>query len=453
MKSILSIALVAISYFASAQSGDAGQTTTILTNATVIDGTGKPAMPNTAIIIKGDKIVSVTRGKIAVPGGAIQIDMTGKYILPSLIDCHSHVGNLKGTTTTGDNYTPENVRHQLLRFQDYGVSAILSMGTEQSIGVALRDSSLAGKIPGAAFYSALFGFGVKGAMPPESMGMTHVYRPQSAQEAAGMVQQLARYHPQVVKIWVDDFYGQYKKDQVMQPAVYTAIIREAHKHGLRVAAHLYYLSDARRLIDAGIDIIAHSIRDSVIDDALVAKMKKKKITYIPTLSLDDFAYAYEGTPDWLNDPFFQNALEPGVYDMITSASYKEKIGKSSVTAQEKEALPKALANLLKIYQAGIPVALGTDAGASPIRAQGFAEHMEMALMVQAGLTPMQVLQISTHNGAVLLHIDKDKGTLEPGKKADLLILEKDPLQDIRNTRTIYAVWKGGVKVSDGPVSH
>jgi imidazolonepropionase-like amidohydrolase len=447
MKSLL----IAILWLTAAATAASAQVT-VLTNATIIDGTGRPPQPNMTVVIDGGRIIRLLPGKVVTRQGAIRIDMTGKYLMPSIIDCHTHVGNLKGTTTSGDNYTPENVRRQLQKFQDFGIADILSMGTEQPIGVSIRDSSKAGQIPGATFYSAIYGFGVKGAMPPEAMGFTHIYRPSTPEEATAMVDQLAPLHPDVVKMWVDDFYGQYKQEQIMKPEIYTAIIKEAHAHGIRAAAHLYHLSDAHRLVDAGLDIMAHSIRDAEIDDSLVVEMKRHRVAYIPTLSLDEFAFAYEDDPAWLADPRFKASLEPGVYDMITSAAYKDKISKSAVTPQEKMALPIALKNLLKLYHAGILIALGTDAGASPIRAQGFAEHMEMALMARSGLTPLEVIRIATLNGAQLLGIDADQGSLEKGKKADFIVLDKDPLTDIHNTLSITAVWKDGVKVSDGPLT-
>src|SRR5260221_12083349 len=117
------------------------------------------------------------------------------------------------------------------------------------------------------------------------MGMTHVYRPETPVEAASQVQELVAFRPDIVKIWVDDFFGQFRKDQIMKPEIYTAIIKEAHKHNIRVAAHLYHVSDAYNLVEAGLDIIAHSIRDAEIDDFLLQEIKNKKVTYIPTLSL------------------------------------------------------------------------------------------------------------------------------------------------------------------------
>ena len=428
----------------------AAQQTTILTNTTIIDGTGSAPQPHMAMIIQNGRIAKITRGKLAVPNGAVQIDMTGKYLMPQLISCHSHVGNLKDTLATSDNYTRENVLRQLRQYEDYGVGAILSMGTEQPIGISIREDSRAGLIPGATFYSAIFGFGVKGAMPPEAAGFSAIYRPETPEDAAKEVDELATWRPDVIKIWVDNYYGQFQTS--MKEEVYAAIIRQAHKHGIRVAAHLYHLSDARKLVAAGIDIMAHSIRDGEIDDSLIEAMKTKHVASIPTLSLDEFATAYLDDPQWINDPFFRNSLEPGVYTMITSPAYKEKIKKSPVTPQEQAALKYALINLRKLFRAGILVAMGTDSGATPIRAQGFSEHLELELMVQAGLTPLEAIKVATDNSARLLGIAADRGTLETGRRASFLVLDKDPTADIRNTRTLSAVWSDGVKVSDGPLA-
>ena len=236
----------------------------------------------------------------------------------------------------------------------------------------------------------------------------------------------------------------------MKPEIYTAIIQEAHRQGLRVASHVFYLEDAKKLVPLGLDIVAHSIRDAEVNDAFLAEMKKRKVAYIPTLSLDEFAFAYQNDPEWLNSPFFQAALEPGVLQMVSSAEYKEKVRKNPNTAKEVSALQVALKNVKKIHDAGIMVALGTDSGAQPIRVQGFSEHNELELLVKAGLTPLQAITVGTKNAATLLKINNQYGTLEPGKKANFIVLEKNPAENILNTRTIVAVWKNGQKVSDGP---
>ena len=424
------------------------QQVTALKNVNLIDGTGSPAQHNKTVIIAGDRIRSISAGTVRMPAGAKVVDMQGRTIMPLMINTHGHLGLVNGTSQSVANQTDANFRHQLLRYQEYGVGAVLSMGTDGQKFADIREASRRGTLPGADVYTAGIGFGAKDGVPPASMGFTDVFRPTSPDEARKEVDQQAPLKPDFVKIWVDEFWGQYPK---MPPEIYQAIIDEAHKNGLRVAAHLYHLDDARALVADGVDVIAHSIRDGEVDNALISEMKSHHVAYIPTLSLDDFAFAYGGSPAWINDPFFRAALDPGVLEMITSPEYKAKTRANKVAALETAALPVAMSNLKKIYDAGILVALGTDSGATPVRVQGFAEHMELVLMVQAGLTPLQAISVATKNAAQLLRISDNYGTLEPGKKANFIVLEKDPSQDIRNTQTIRAVWKNGAKVSDGPL--
>lgn len=177
------------------------------------------------------------------------------------------------------------------------------------------------------------------------------------------------------------------------------------------------------------------------------------MVYIATLSLDEFAYVYGGAPNWLDDPFFQASLEPGVFQMITSPAYEEQVHVDRIAAQEVTALQMTLKNLKKVYDAGVLVALGIDSGAQPVRAHGFSEHMELELLVKAGLTPVQAITVATRNGAEVLRVGALYGTLEPGKKANFIVLDQDPSENIGNTRSIRAVWKNGQKVNDGPLSH
>jgi len=440
---------LALSLFIIAANQKADQQITVLRNVAVIDGTGKHVQQNRDLAIKGDRIISIKPAGSTPPKGARAVDMSGKTLMPEMINAHGHLGLLKGTTMSSANYTEENIRRQLMRYEAYGVGAVLALGTDHDEIFALREASHQGTLAGATIYTAGTGFGVKDALPPLSFGMDRVFRPESAEEARKEVRQLAAKKPDVLKIWVDDGWGQLPK---MNPEIYTAIIQEAHQHRLRVASHVFYLEDARKLVSLGIDIIAHSVRDREIDDALLAEMKKRRVVYIPTLSLDEFAFAYQDAPEWLNDPFFQASLEPGVLQMITSPDYKEKVRNNPNTSKEVSALQIALKNVKKVHDAGIPVALGTDSGAQPVRVQGFSEHFELELLVKAGLTPMQAITVATKNAAEALRVNARYGTLEPGKKASFIVLAKDPSKNIVNTRTIIAVWKNGEKVNEGPLS-
>jgi imidazolonepropionase-like amidohydrolase len=424
------------------------QQVVVLTHVNVIDGTGAAAKSDRTVIIAGDRIRSISSGQHGASANANVMDMHGATIMPLIINAHGHLGLVKGMSVSAANQTEENFRHQLLRYEMYGVGAMLSMGTDGQRFAQIRQESRDGKLPGADVFTAGIGIGAPNGVPPAGNGFTMVLRPETPAEGRKDVADQAAQRPDFIKVWVDDFWGQYPK---LQPDVYKAIIDEAHAHGLRVAAHVYHVEDARTLVADGVDVLAHSVRDGEIDDALLSDMKRHHVTYIPTLSLDDFAFAYGGSPEWVNDPFFRAALDPGVFETITSADYKAKVIANKVTALEQQALPMAMKNLKRVYDAGIPVALGTDSGATPVRVQGFAEHMELALMVQAGLTPLQAITVATRNPAELLRVADQYGTLEPGKKANFIVLERDPSQNISNTRTIRAVWKNGVKVSDGPL--
>jgi imidazolonepropionase-like amidohydrolase len=420
--------------------------TTVLRHVTLIDGNGGAPQRDVALVIEGEKIRGITDGKLAPPKDATVIDLSGKTIMPEIINAHGHLGLLKGTKMSAENYTKDNVERQLLQYQDYGVGAVLVMGTDHDEIYGWRDESHSGKLGGALIYSAGRGFGVPGGLPPVSAGMDLVYRPTTAEEARKDVDELAPHHPDIVKLWLDDFWGQYPK---MKPETYAAIIEEAHKQGLRVAAHVYHEEDAQQLVDDGVDALAHSVRDAEIPDSLIAEMKSKHVAYIGTMSLDEFATAYADDPAWLNDPFFRNALEPGVYEMITSPQYQQSVKEDKKTAAEIQSQSIEKKNMKKVFDAGILVALGTDSGANPTRVFGFAEHEELQLLVEAGLTPLQAITVGTKNAADFLHAS-DIGVLRPGMKADFMVLEKNPSEDIRNTRTIVAVWKDGKQVSSGP---
>jgi imidazolonepropionase-like amidohydrolase len=417
----------------------------LIKNVNLIDGTGSAPKAGMDILIRDGNIIAIQSG-LKEPA-ARQVDLKGKTLIPSLISAHTHIGTLKGNTSNAENYTRENILRQLKRYQDYGINTILTMGTDRPlIFNGFIDSTQAGLLPGARLYSAGYGFNTPEKSPGSWMNL--LLRPNTADEVPALMDKLAKIEPAVVKIWVDDHGGKADK---MKPEIYKAVISEAHKRGIRVASHLYNLEDARDLTKSGLDIMAHSIRDKEIDADLIQQMKTKGVAYIPTLSLDEYAYIYARKPEWVEDSFFRASLEPGVYEMIISKEYQDQVKNSPDYERNISGFEIALKNVKKIHDAGILVALGTDSGAFPIRAQGFSEHLEMELLVQAGLTPMQAITSATKNSAKVLKIDTNYGTIEKGKRADFIILSESPEKNIKNTRKIEAVWKDGVEVNNGPL--
>jgi imidazolonepropionase-like amidohydrolase len=260
------------------------------------------------------------------------------------------------------------------------------------------------------------------------------------------VDELAGHHADIVKIWVDEQHGTVPE---MSPEMYKAVIDEAHKKGMRVAAHVYALVDAKQLVSDGVDVLAHSVRDRVVDDAFVEAMKQHHVWYIPTFTVDESFYIYAEGPSFLRTTFFQQAAGPAMVAKFNSAAYGEKVMGDPQSAQHESDFVTGQRNLKKLFKSGVLVGFGTDSGAMPGRIPGFAEHRELELMVRAGLTPMQAICAATGANAQLLHVT-DRGTIAVGNHADLLVVDDDPLTDIRNTRKIVAVYHDGRNVADLP---
>jgi imidazolonepropionase-like amidohydrolase len=231
----------------------------------------------------------------------------------------------------------------------------------------------------------------------------------------------------------------------MAPEVYRAVIDEAHQRGLRVAAHIFYLEDAKDLLRAGVDFIAHSVRDKEIDDEFISLMKKRDIPYCPTLTREISAFVYESTPPFFSDPLFLREADRDVVAQLQEPQRQEAMRKSLSAQRYKSGLTVAKLNLKKAADAGLLVVMGTDSGAFANRFQGYFEHLEMEMMAEAGLTPAQILRSATGDAARALRVD-GIGAITKGAWADFVVLERDSLKDIRNTHGIASVWIGGNQV-------
>ena len=416
------------------------QETIIFQHARIIDGTGR-VWRDASLQIDGARIGGVN---LPLSRSAARIDCGGRTIIPGLINAHGHLGITLGAGSGPENYTPDNVAAQLAQYARYGVTSILSLGLNRDLIYDFRARQKLREFApdGATIYTAGRGIGVPGGAPPLNLAADQIYRPATADEARADVREMASHEPDIVKIWVDDLRGTAPK---MSPEIYRAVIEEAHENHLRVAAHIYYMADAAALVDLGVDVIAHSIRDREIAPALVKAMKQKGVIYIPTLELDESFFLFADHPDLLKDPFLAGALNPDLKAMLASKEWRDKVRNDPATAKNRQAFDIALRNLRAVHAGGVDIAMGTDSGATPLRLQGYAEHLELELMRRAGLSPMDILMSATRISAEVCG-SRDRGTLEEGKRADFIVLNEDPLEDIRNTRTIFAVWHNGRKI-------
>jgi len=398
------VAVAATITLAVSLAGPAGAQTgvTAFEGARLIVGDGSAPIENATLVVDGARIIQAGRAAdVQVPAGAARVSLAGKTVMPMLIDTHVHLSP-----------TREALTRDLKRRAYYGVSAALSLGTDNYDVLDLRGQA----IPGAArFLSA-----GRGITMPEPGRITVPHWITTEAEGRKAVQELAERKVDIVKVWVDTRDGKYKK---LTPEFYAAIIDEAHKHGLRVTAHIFDLEDAKGLIRAGLDAFAHGVRDRDIDDELVA-MFKQRPSLILTPNLPDRGVKVDLS--WL-----RAGMPAADVDKLETANTDKPREQAFYAIQAR--------NLAKLNAAGVRITLGTD-GNKP-----WGAHEEMLDMVVAGMTPAQVIVASTRNSAEFLRL-VDTGTLQTGKSADFIVLDANPLDDIANTRRISAVYLRGAAV-------
>ena len=387
--------------------------------ARIIDGTGKPAIENATLVIRDGHIEAVGK-RVKVPAGAERIDGTGKTIIPGLINAHGHL----------------NTENQLGVYLRDGITTILSLGGDKEF--ALREFCAKAPPRSAPRLYVAGPIQDSSAIP----GAVAVTTPEQARKS---VDELIRNRPDIIKVRVDDFRGARQK---MSPEVYGAVIDEAHKHGFRTAAHIVFLDDAKGVLRAGVDYIAHSVRDREIDQDFIDLMKQRHASYSPTLTRELAVFTYSETPSFFSDPFFLKEADPAEIAQMQDPKRQDAMKTDPAAQWYKEHMAVAMRNLKTLSDAGINIAMGTDSGGGPGRFQGYFEHLELEYETKAGLTPMQALVSATSGAAKAINISKEVGTLEKGKLADFLVLTANPLDDIKNTRAIESVWVGGVRVPD-----
>ena len=418
----------------------------VLKNFTLIDGKGGQPLANAAMVIDNGRITYA--GPVAglkPPAGAETMDLAGKFVMPGIINLHGHLGNTIDLVQDPKNFTRENLAKNLKTYASYGVTSVMSMGSDSDLALKVRDEQRAGRPSTTRIYSAGRGFTGEGGYPTKAMGMKGVpYEVKSAAEAKKDVDENAAKKPDLIKIWVDDHLG---KEPKISIDLCKAIIDEAKVKGLHVGAHIFYLDDAKKLVDAGLYGLAHSVRDKPVDAELIASMKKHGAwQQAATLTRAISVFIYATPQPFYDDPFFSRAISPKVISTLKSAEYQKGVKADHDFARLPEFLETAKKNLKKLVDSGVKVGFGTDTG-PPARFPGYFEHWEMELMVDAGLKPMQVIQIATKNSSEFLNVSKDFGTLEKGKWADLIVLAKNPLENIKNTRTIETVLIAGNKAN------
>ncbi len=396
------------------------------TGARLIDGTGNAPIDDAVLLVENGQVAAVgPAGSVEIPASAERVSLDGKTVIPGLVNAHGHV------QVEQDSTLP--VRDDLLRrlqmYAHYGVTTVVSLGSgarDEAEGVALAAEQRAGEADGARLYTS--GRAAAGSTPEESRAA---------------VDRLADLGVDVIKLRLNGTPNDPDAE------TFGAQVDQAHARGLLTAVHIFNLDDAQMAIDAGVDVIGHSVRDQDVTPEFIASLKENGVYYVPTLTRDLSVFVYESTPEFFEDPFFQRgaSLYQEQIPQLTDPAYQQRVRDNPNAQSIKPALEQAERNLKLLADEGVAIAMGTDSGAagSPGRWQGYFEHVELEMMADAGMEPMDVLVAATSTAAASMGLDH-VGSLEPGKIADFVVLDADPLEDITNTRQIDSVWMAGERI-------
>ena len=386
--------------------GVQAQSLTAFVGARLIDGTEGAPIQNGVLLVRDGRIEAVgNAGDIAIPADAERVDLAGKTLMPGMVNAHGHAA--------------DEAQHKLETYARYGVTTVLSLGGEDASHLPLRDARDEHNTRGARLLLA-------GPIP----------NPRSLAEAEAAVESLAELGADWVKIRVE-------RNSIPRE-VYSGMISSAHEAGLPLAAHMYDLATTRGLLEAGVDMLAHSVRDAAIDADTLALMRNNDVCLSPTLMREVSTYVYAERPDFFDDPFFLQAVDMAELEALSSPASQQRAAGSRQRGQADLAM--AQRNLKLAYDAGVRIAMGTDSGAFSGRFPGYFEHLELELMEEAGMPRAAVLQAATSVAADCIGMGDEVGSLKPGLRADFIVLDANPLDDLRNTRAIHSVWIDGERL-------
>ena len=416
---------------------------TLFEGARVIPGDGSAAIENAAVLVEGGVITRIgRRGEVAAPAGATRIDLAGKTVMPAIVSTHVHPGFQKGLTYAAENFTRENIIGDLDRALYFGISTVMSQGIEKGdVMYRIRADQAAGRLGGARLKLAGRGMGAPNAGPGAAAYANIAYEITTEDQARSAARELAGNKVDALKIWVDDRGGRAPKLPI---ALSRAVIEEGHKLGLKVTAHVFYHDDAVELADAGINAFAHLVRDKEMSDALIASMLAHGVYAMPNIGGPERAI-HTAPPPWFEEPYLAGMLRDTVAPEVIARMRSSFTSRDPALAARNKANYEILQrSLAKLNAAGARIILGSDTGLED-HFFGYAEQKELELMAAAGMTPSQVIVAATSRAAEFLDLP-DTGTLAPGKRADFLVLDANPLDNIVNTRRIAKMYLAGAEV-------
>jgi imidazolonepropionase-like amidohydrolase len=407
--------------------------------ARLIVGDGSAPIDDSAFLVESGRLVRVGRRGEVSAAGAVRVALTGKTVIPALIDAHAHVGYTKGLTDLQENYNRENFTDILERYAYSGVGAVESLGSDRGdLPYQLQNEPPTANA--ARYVTTGRGLAPPGQGPGPAVLKPAPYGVTTVEEARRDVRELAATKVRMIKIWVDDRNGTVTK---LSPELYRAIIDEAHRHNLLVVAHASNLADLKDLIRSGLDGSAHGAFLSDVDDELLALLKARPGFFFTALVGGSYRGVEPGKPSWFGDPLLHEVVPAPQLERLSASMAARTPESVARTRQRFEQLKGIFA---KLRAANVRIAMGTDAGPGD-QFFGWGAQYELEAMVALGFTPMQAIVSATKTAAEVAGLDPVLGTIAANKSADFIVLDANPLVDITGTRRIHAVYLRGQEVN------
>ena len=406
-----------------------GQASLLIENVTLIDGTGRPAVPNAWVLVEGDRITRVAVREIEAPRDSRRIDGSGKFLIPGLMDMHIHLSGGRGR---GGPDEGAGIR-ALHGFLYSGFTSVFDAGNNPDYIFGLRTRERAGQMVAPRIFAT---GGVVTAPGGHGGGAGATLVDEWPGDMPLLDAHIER-EPDLVKLTFDEHgWGTRPLIPLLDPGLMAEIGRYFNEHGIRTTVHISHEFRARQAIEAGINTLAHPIIQGPVSDGFVSLMAATKVPMVSTLTIGEGYSRLVEHPEFLDRPIYQAVYEPEVLEQLRT-TVRDAYAARTWTTWMKVMTPVAQENLRLIVEAGGVIVLGSDQSTGP------ASHRELELMVEGGIPALEAIRIGTLNAAIFMGRERELGSIEEGKLADLVLLSADPLEDISHTQDINLVIKGG----------
>ena len=411
----------------------------LIRDVTLVDGSGNAPLPGVSVLVEGERISRVLVGAIEVDDDVQVVDGTGRFLTPGLIDTHVHIqGGRQSVADGGDRIDRQMAIRTLHGYLYSGVTSVYDSGNNADFIFALREDERSGALLSPRIFATGQNITAKGGYADNEYSIAVV---DIEQDRARLQAHFDR-RPDLQKVLIDA-QGTFGRPAlpIIDDETLRQVIAMAHASGIPTTAHVTNELEAVKAMRGGIDAFAHPVR-AAVSDGLVQTLRARRISVSTTLSVFHHIALVADDPSFLQAPLYRATIEPEQLE-FQMLNERERYIRSGMSAQFRLANPIVLSSIKRMHDAGVVLALGTD------RTWGASVHMELELLAQAGIPAAAIVRIATLNAASYLGRERDLGSIERGKLADMLLLRADPTVDVAHFQQLDAVFKGGRQIDLG----